>query len=181
MPAKNKKIDVKSTEVDSYSQNIIVDYSFKTIWVSVTVDEFTNYLCSKEEFFKFHYMIFSKLTFELSGISRKELFVKFPHSRTLKDYDLKKITPILRALLKKQNDAYSEKDITDAINQNISEEQLYQIGHNSMRVIGYFKKNVFKVLFFDYYHLINPDKNYNESDYSSYSFCVYSEGKNQNG
>lgn len=181
MASKYKNINPKSTDVDHYSQNIIVDYSFKTIWVSTSIDKFTNYICDKDEFFKFHYMIFSKLTAELSSISRKELRTRFPHSRNLNDNDIKKIMPILRALLKKQNETYTEKDITDAINQNISEEQLFQIGHSSVRMIGYFNKNIFKVLFFDYYHLINSDQHYNDHDYSKYDFCVYSEGKLKNG
>lgn len=181
MASKDKKIEIKPTEVDYFSQNIIVDFSFKTTWVSVTVDKFTNYISCKDDFFKLHYTIFSTIVSDLNNTCRKNIKVTFRHSHELRGDDYIKALEILKALLKKQNPALTEKNIKDTINQNIMGEQLYQIGYNSVRVIGYFKNNIFKILFFDYHHLISPDIHYNTPDYSCYKFCVYSEGKSQNG
>lgn len=179
--SKKKSIELGNLEVDSFNLNIIVDFSFKTTWVSVTVNDFTNYISDIDEFFKFHYMIFSKMIADLSNTSKKNLRESFPHSHKLEDDEYTIAIEVLKEILKKQNPTMTAKNILDTINQNLSGEQLFQIGHSSIRIIGYFKNNIFKVLFFDYHHLISPSVKYNAPDYSCYSFCVYTEGINRNG
>ncbi len=64
------------------------------------------------------------------------------------------------------------------MNQNIGEERIYQIGHTSIRIFGYFKENIFVVLMVDYHHLVYPNKiHYNEKDYSNFKMCPIERGK----
>lgn len=61
---------------------------------------------------------------------------------------------------------------------NISDYAVWQLGlTGGTRIIGIRYLNIFRPLFFDYYHLIYTDKNYNQLNYSKYNFCPIKEGE----
>lgn len=187
MSKKGRNLQKKKTSIlneNSIQENVVLDFSFDTVWISIKHKEFTNYLEDDNEFFKMHRIIFKDILPILSRVIykyphdfiRQISYEGLPHSHEV-DSDHKKIVKdiLVQIHMKKGGE---KKQSEDFVNQNIGEERIYQIGHTSIRIFGYFKENIFVVLMVDYHHLVYPNKiHYNEKDYSNFKMCPIERGK----
>ena len=81
------------------------------------------------------------------------------------------IKNILKKKLKKDYN-YNDRDIEIFFENNINDYEIWQLGIISgTRIIGTRHLNRFRPIFFDYHHLIYPDKNFNQPNYKEYDFC----------
>lgn len=172
-------------DVKPLPRRVVLDFSFDSVWVSISDGDFTNFLKNDDEYFKMHYIIFKKIIpiikrTEFNNIGefiRNIQYSGLPHSHIVDDAN--KINTIKLILEKslmefKQN---SKEQAKESVNQNIGDEKLYQIGHQSVRIFGYFKENIFTILVIDYHHLIYSDTKHNKNDFKRYSMCPIKRGK----
>lgn len=181
---KQRKIE-KPTTQEQVDNRFVADFSFETVWVSTKHGDFTNLLKDDAQFYQYHGLLFGKILpvlkkqkFKSGGdyiFKLKNNYI-MPHSHSIEEAEkLSLIYEILKkALIKSKN--YSVEDASEYIEQNISSEKLYQIGLESIRIIGYFDMNIFVVLLMDYHHLIYPSKYDNQPDYKHYSVCPFERG-----
>lgn len=178
MSKKTRKVSPDKPESNYLQSNAVIDFSFDTVWISIKHKKFTNFLANDDQYFKMHKIIFKDIlpivnTVQFVNVNefiKQITYAGLRHSHEVggshKDLVIEIITSIL--ISKGMNPAQAQ----DKVNQNIKEEKMYQIGHNSVRMFGYFKNNVFIVLVVDYHHLVYPSKDkHNEDDYMSYKVC----------
>ena len=171
-----KNTEIK-TGIGPVEKNIVIDFSFDTVWVSENVGQFSNFLKDEEMFFKKHYELFSEIVFEASQIPRKNLKSKFGnHAHKLSGEQIEVSKKVLKKLIRKVHSDFTVKQTEDFVTQNVGDEELHQIGRQGLRLIGYYKDNVFYVLFIDYHHLVSPDSLHNAEDVAVYELCPYARG-----
>lgn len=160
------------------SNNVVVSFKHDFTFYSVTVDGFTNYTKDADEFIEKHCLIFSKIIPNISINSIAKLRSDgsnhtHPLSSDKKNLALKIVKELVK-VQKGYNSADADRFIDNSGFVMYNFWQLSFATSNGIRLIGYFvDNNVFVVLFIDYHHLIEPDKNYNQKNYEKYDYCPY--------
>lgn len=180
MPCKEKKKSLdqaKGVQKDA-EKGIFLDFGHCYCWESVDVNRFTNYYKDVSNFINVHKSIFKEIVTELKQYDDiNSLMSKKKHCHEISNDKMDLVEKIIKEQIKQEgiekNSNLTDKNISDAYNQDINEEKLYQIsGTQGIRLIGYFRGNHFNVLIIDHLHLICPDKNYNEKDFSKYNYKI---------
>lgn len=159
----------KGKIISNKPKDKLVRINFRDIvFCSAKIDGFTNYLHSEEEYTEFKNTLFHKFIPECEKRTLSEIRKDFKH-HIIKGEELKLVNKILVEYEKKN---FPKREfLDDGIN------QIYQIGfQKGFRCVGTLlnddKYFVFSILFFDPYHLIYADKNYNHNDTEKNRICL---------
>lgn len=177
-PINEKKIAKKqvneNTKPYEDEAKIIVDFSSPTAFYSCRIDKFTNFCESHEAFIKFRKMLFGEALKYFSQHTFDELSrSKGSHTHIIDSKKIDLIEKILMELLKKESSGTSERILQERVNEYI--EEVWQLGYKQgLRLIGIRKRNIFRVLFIDYHHLIHSDIKHNNRDVKGYNYCPMS-------
>ena len=175
---KKKSLDQAKRVRKDAEKGIFLDFGHCYCWESVGDNRFTNYYKDVSNFINVHKSIFKEIVTELKQYDDiNSLMSKKKHCHEISNDKLGLVEKIIKEQIKQEgiekNSNLTDKNISDAYNQDINEEKLYQIsGTQGIRLIGYFRGNHFNVLIIDHLHLICPDKNYNEKDFSKYNYKI---------
>lgn len=159
------------------NNRIIINFNcFPFCFRTISVDKYTNNLKDDNEF----HMYFTKMM-ERDLPSISQYTFDDVTSRTSRHshpitYNTDNYTVVIKVLKQIFKDYYKSSDIERDFElfmyNNINDNAIWQLGIvGGIRLIGTRNLNVFNVLFIDYHHLIWPDKNHNQLNYMSYSYC----------
>lgn len=171
-----KNINEKKKPLEKNSNGIIFDFSCPTAFYSCNIkNQFTNLLKNPKEFVDIRRTIFGEALphFNKTNINELERDKKNTHTHVISDSKIGLVEKILTELFRI---VYNSKEIDKIVNNYISGD-IWQIGYKKgLRFIGVRNDNIFNVLFIDYHHLLEPDKNYNQPDYYKYKYCPMTSG-----
>lgn len=158
------------------SNNTVLSFSFPTFLGTGKYKDFTNFLSSEKEYVKLITHILYKMVPEISSKSLTLLNkTNGYHTHPLNKEKTRLALDILRQIVKEVFDYNTNQSEHWINNQGIRMEKLWQIscpGSKGIRLIGFPKDNVFTVLFVDFFHLLEPDKNYNKINYMSNEYSI---------
>lgn len=156
--------------------NIRINFNrFPFCFRCVETDSFTNKLKNYDSFFVKFKQFFEIDVIHICQCNYDEIFIKtnkHSHSINIQTKEFELVMETVKQLLKSWKPSYKDRDNQLFFENNINDYVLWQLGCTAgTRIIGLRQANEFFALFFDYHHLIYPDKNHNQEDYYSYSFC----------
>lgn len=166
------------------NNNIIINFSFFPFcFRTVSVGEYTNKLKDKEQFFNHFSKLFERDIPAISQHTFDNVYKEtngHSHSISPGDSKYKVVLSILKELYKSfKNPTDIERDFELFLENNINDYHIWQLGiSGGVRIIGRRRSNIFDVLFIDYHHLIYPNKNYNQDNYNTYTFCPITNNDN---
>lgn len=156
---------------------LAVNFTYPCCLAPGRVKGFTNYLASEEEYLKLITHILSKMIPEISVMNLGQLkSFKQYHTHPLNDEKKNFAISIFREIVKNYFGYTSEQAENWVNNQGIYMQQLWQIScpdSKGIRIIGYPRDNIFNILFIDYHHMLEPDKNHNQSNVEAYDFSIF--------
>lgn len=149
---------------------VIVDFSkFPFCFRNTKCKKYTNMLKDENEFFEKFKELIEKLLPHICSKTFDELINDRMHCHIIKSEDMKLVYEVVGEMVSKWN---PDIDVEEFLKQNLDGEKIWQLGFESIRLIGIREDNLFHVLFIDYYHLIYPSVKYNDKDYKKYKFEV---------
>lgn len=166
----NNTTNVKNIKTDNdkfMSDNIIMDFSFKGLFLSNSENnKFDNYLKNAEDF-SLQFKKLHKNVILLSKHSMNELLRNHKHCHSVKDEEEDK----LKFIIKKYFDNLKIQDMQYI--QEIDQADMYQLGEqDSIRFYGTIIDNIFKVYLIDYFHTLYDDEKYNVRNKRNYKYTV---------
>lgn len=162
-----KDISIPRSELPDYlykNEPIVVSFSFKTAFLCCNLGDFNNFLKDEADFV----CQFRGLTKMLRSIGSKKMNeltesngYRHCHKASRQDFAM----DIIRNLCER----YPNGD--DYYQQNFEGEDIHQIGLNdSLRLYGIKEKNVFKVVFIDWFHSFDYSQPHNQRNLRNYKF-----------
>lgn len=150
---------------------IIINFSCPFSFYCCKINKnYTNYLKDNESFIKNIRVLFR----EALEYFQKTTFEKLCRDKNGHTHNISedKIDLIEKITYKLAEIRWPEYKDYETIVGNYMTENLWQLGYKEgLRLVGSRDGNVLNLLFIDYHHLIEPDKNYNQLDYFKYSYC----------
>jgi len=152
---------------------VLVNFAtFPFCFRTTTVKDFTNKLIDEKEFACKFKDLYEKLLPHVNQKTFEELMNERFHCHPIRKNDVDKIdliNKIVGNLVEKWKPGI---DVAEFLKQNLDGEKIWQLGNNSIRLIGIRKERMFDVLFIDYHHLIYPSIKYNEKEYTNNNFGI---------
>lgn len=153
--------------------NVVVDFSmFPFCFRNTKRKDYTNKLENENEFFDKFSDLIEKLIPHICSKTFEEIMTEKMHCHPIKSDESQKIKLIYEVVEDLVSEWKPGIDVKQFTFQNLDGEKIWQLGNNSIRLIGIRKENFFHVLFIDYHHLIYPNKKYNDKNYEKYEFKV---------
>lgn len=154
-------------------ERIIVNFAtFPFCFRTTTINNFTNKLRNENEFASKFKDIFEKLLPHVSENTFDLLISEKFHCHIIKENEKEKIKLIYNIVGDLASKWKPGIDVSSFLEQNLDGEKIWQLGNNSVRIIGIRKNNIFNALFIDYNHLIYPNVKYNQANYSKNNYGI---------
>ncbi len=155
---------------------IRIDFTrFPFCFRAVKYKKITNCLKSSKEFCEKIEEVFEKQLYHITQYTFDNVYQNtkgHSHGIHIKTKEYSLVIEIFKMIYKSWKPDSHEDDIEKFIESNTNDYMLWQLGSvGGPRLIGIRINNTFYVLFFDYYHLIYPNKYHNQEDVLSYNFC----------
>lgn len=152
---------------------IIINFAtFPFCFRTTSINDYTNKLKNNEEFALKFKDIFEKLLPHVSDNTFDSLHNEKFHCHIIRDNEKDKIKLIYKIVGNLVTNWKPGIDVSSFLKQNLEGEMIWQLGNNSVRIIGIRKNNIFNVLFIDYHHLIYPSVKYNQTNYSKNDYGI---------
>lgn len=179
---KRSKNTFKFKGLSSSNEESKIEFKFHQFaFTSIKIDGFSNFYKNSEESHKKLSVIFGKIIPTIHGKRFSQIqFDSQYHFHKIDDMEQNMLYKrIIRELAKKEYPNMNPSNRDEYVNQYFFDsENIYQIGVQGVdctRIVGILNDNIFEVIFFDIYHMIYPNKNYNESDLSKYKYSPFLE------
>lgn len=158
----------------SKENNIVLDFSLRTVWASGRNSEFCNFLTNEDEFLKKHKIIFDEITSIVSQHSFENLYLVSEHCHLVSGVEV--LSRISNAMIAIYMCKYQcERDAAkEYVNQILEGQEICQIGIKSGIRLFCIKEREhhLKVILIDYHHLIYPSIKHNSIDIKSYAWSI---------